>query len=288
MLEQWLGRPVACHSLKLLTGGCCTTVLEATFARQPSPVVLKVDHRQEQAHDPFCDDAQVLRYIREHTSFPVPEPFHHGTVDDLAFLIMERLPGRHLGQAALSMTPRQRVYLQQQMAEAVAELHTHTAERFGSLRCEQSFTTWVEFMHAELHDLWQQEAVGRLLGPEAMRQANRALDSLPRLLDAPAPPTLSHGDLWATNIMVHQGRLSGFVDPCGHFMHPEYELAYLELFHTADEEFFARYHRVHPRMDGYERRRLVYWLSRLALHVWLFQTDNYVRSTLQVLSELDA
>jgi hypothetical protein len=32
-------------------------------------------------------------------------------------------------------------------------------------------------------------------------------------------------------------------------------------------------------LAGNERRRMVYWLHTLLLHVWLFRSEHYVRAT---------
>jgi len=287
ILGQWLNRRVECSSLRRLLGGCCSTVLEAAFDGAESPVVIKL--LPEASESGLADDARVLSYYRRHTDFRVPEPFWHDASGELLpylYLVMERIPGQHLGDAGPELSPAERRRVEHQMARAVAELHTHTGPTYGNIRAPETWDDWTECMHARILDLHDETDVGRLLSEEAMGRVRSVLDALPELLAAPCPPTLVHGDLWATNILVDHGKLSGFVDPTGWFAHREYELAYLQIWRTVSDAFFEPYHEIHPRIEGYERRRPVYWLHTLLLHVWLFQTPNYIRSTEQLLADL--
>ena len=55
----------------------------------------------------------------------------------------------------------------------------------------------------------------------------------------------------------------------------EDELAYMESWGTVTPEFFARYCAGQRVRDGYEFRRLFYWLATYMLHVWLFGDEHY-------------
>jgi fructosamine-3-kinase len=285
ILSDWLGREVRCIGLRRLTGGCVRTVLEATFDGAESPVVLKL--ARELGDEGIPHEGRVLGYLRTHTTFPVPEPFHadiSGAVVPYSYLIMERVPGTHLGDARAGLDPRQRVGIERQMGEAVAALHTHTRSAFGSAVGEVEYASWPEHVRESMLDLHRENEIVGLLSPEVMAGIRPIADAVPSLLEAPGPPTLTHGDIWATNIMVDGGRLTGFLDPGGLFAHREYELAYLEIWRTAGEPFFEVYHEVHPRLEGYERRRMVYWLNTLLIHVWYFKESHYVRATEELVS----
>jgi len=104
-------------------------------------------------------------------------------------------------------------------------------------------------------------------------------------------PTLVHGDIWATNVIVAprpggKVHLSGFVDPPGIFAHPEYELAYLEIWHTVGQPFFDVYCESHPLDEGYRLRRHFYWLNTLVQHVNAFKTDYYVHAATDLIDSL--
>ncbi len=287
ILRQWLGRAVKCLGLRRLTGGCCCTVVEVALDGPESPVVLKLS---DEGGDASLErELAVLRYYREQTAFPVPEPFFCDTSGQLvpySYLIMERVPGTHLGEARPALSAEDHAAVQRAMGEAVAALHTHTGPHFGLVAGEEVYSDWLQWVHDKLLDLYQEHERLGLLSVDAMARVRGVLDALPALLDAPASPVLVHGDIWATNVMVSEGRLSGFLDPVGRFAHREFELAYLEIWRTADAGFFEAYEADHGRLPGYERRRMVYWLQTLLLHVWLFRTRNYVRATEQLAQQL--
>ena len=64
--------------------------------------------------------------------------------------------------------------------------------------------------------------------------------------------------------------LSGLLDPVGlQYADVELELAYLEAFDTVGEAFFGTYTAARPLRQGYDYRRLFYWLHTYMVHVWL-------------------
>lgn len=288
ILRQWLGREVRCTRVRRLTGGCVHTVLEVAFEGPESPVVLKVAHVP--GHEGISGEFEVLQHFRKHTKFPVPDPLFcdiSGELLPYSYMVMERVPGEHLGDAGARLRRQDYTSIEREMGEAVAELHTHTRARFGGLRARSTYEDWSECFHEKLLGLYRENEEVGLLSPEAMARVRAVLDALPKLLEAPGQPTLTHGDIWATNIMIHDGRLAGFLDPGGLFAHREYELAYLEIWRTVGQSFFEVYHQTHPYLDGYERRRMVYWLATLLIHVRSFKADHYVRATEELVSQIE-
>jgi fructosamine-3-kinase len=90
-------------------------------------------------------------------------------------------------------------------------------------------------------------------------------------LEEPAHPSLLHGDLWTGNVLAHEDRVSGLIDPAIYWGHPEIELAFSTLFGTFNEIFFNRYHELRPIRPGFfEERRDLYNLYPLLVHVRLF------------------
>ncbi len=99
-----------------------------------------------------------------------------------------------------------------------------------------------------------------------------------RWLDAPAHPSLIHGDMWGGNVLVKGNRIAGFVDPAIYYADAEIELAFSTMFSTFTEPFFARYGEMRPLRPGFwEVRRDIYNLYPLLVHVRLFG-GSYVGS----------
>lgn len=91
------------------------------------------------------------------------------------------------------------------------------------------------------------------------------------LLTAPDAPALIHGDVWTTNLLARDDEIRAFLDPACYYAHPEVELTYIDWTNTFDEPFFARYRELRGiNSEFFERRRFVYRLYPLLVHVYLF------------------
>lgn len=94
---------------------------------------------------------------------------------------------------------------------------------------------------------------------------------LERYLEEPAHPSLVHGDVWTANVLADGDRIAAFLDPACAFGHAESELAFITLFGTFGERFFARYREHRPIRPGFfETRRDIYNLYPLLVHARLF------------------
>jgi len=281
LLHEWLGERVRCTGLRSLSGGCCYTVREVLFDHPRSPVVLKASHTRDD--DGLRHQFRTLGFFEQHTSFPMPRPFHCdlscGSVP-FAFIVMERLPGSNLGEASAWMTPDDRVRVERRIAEAVSELHDHTGPHFGSIHASAGRTRWIDYFRPKLEENFTDVRDTGLVSARSLDRIEKLLGRLDSLLDTPGPPVMVHGDIWATNIIISgspgSARLSGFVDGGGDYAHHEYELAYLEVWQTVGPEFFSHYKLRHPLADGYHDRKRIYWLNTLLLHVWLFRSQGYI------------
>jgi fructosamine-3-kinase len=104
-----------------------------------------------------------------------------------------------------------------------------------------------------------------------MSRLERFCGRLERYIDAPAAPSLVHGDLWGGNILVKAGRIAAFLDPAIYYADAEIELAFTTLFGTFGEAFFERYRERRAIAPGFfEARRDIYNLYPLLVHTRLF------------------
>lgn len=249
----------------------------------PHRVVVKISSIP---HDPLLlQEEQALTFLRDQTQFPVPRPYGCCSPPEpigACYLVLEWLPGRNLGQAQL--TPQGNEIIQKELAQYVAELHSHHRPAYGALGDGRGSLDWTELFRPRLE--LELQSVGHLLKPESRRFVEHLMGNLPRFLDGAQTPTLVHGDLWKANIMVDdrdscRPRITGFVDaPHAEFAEVEYELAYLQLFETASPAFYEAYarHAGHVLREGHERRFCVYWLRTMMLHVRYFGVSYLERS----------
>lgn len=85
-----------------------------------------------------------------------------------------------------------------------------------------------------------------------------------------APPVPVHRDVWTTNVLAENHRITAFLDPAVYYGHPEVELAFSTLFGTFGPPFEA-YNAIRPIAPGFfEVRRDLYNLYPLLVHVRLF------------------
>ena len=107
------------------------------------------------------------------------------------------------------------------------------------------------------------------------------------LLEEPAHPSLLHGDVWTTNVLAEENRITGFIDPAVYFGHPEIELAFISLFSTFGPAFFNRYNELRPiSPDFFETRKDIYNLYPLLVHVRLFG-GGYVADVESILAQFE-
>lgn len=212
-------------------------------------------------------EAWMLRYLQTHTRVPVPEV--HLADDDLLVMTFIANDGRLDGGAEADL------------GAIVAALHDIEGPQFGFERDtligglpqpNPPHADWLEFFrdHRLLAMARTALDAGRL--PAALMTRIEALGGkLPRWIRRDARPSLIHGDLWGGNILSRGGRIAGLIDPALSFADAEIELAFMTLFGSVGERFFARYGERRPLRPGFfEERRDLYNLYPLLVHVRLF------------------
>ncbi|MFP6581984.1 MAG: fructosamine kinase family protein [Candidatus Hydrogenedentota bacterium] len=257
------------HTITPLSGGSVGEVYRAQFSDRD--IVVKVDAGPDAR---LNAEGWMLEYLSEHSTLPVPRVLHSSS----RLLLMEMLPGNSVfsGKA------------EDDAATHLARLHEITAPQFGlerdtligSLHQPNPLSdTWIDFFreHRLLH-----------MAREGVREGKIPLDTMSRIekfasrledwLIEPAAPSLLHGDVWTTNVLSSDDRITGFIDPAVYYGHPEIELAFVTLFGTFGTRFFDHYKELRGLEAGFfEERKDIYNLYPLLVHVRLFG-GSYLRS----------
>ncbi|MEM1354177.1 MAG: fructosamine kinase family protein [Planctomycetota bacterium] len=292
LVRRHLLPDITVTEVRKLYGGSVNRVLEFVIDRHPGAIVAKIHDRT--SHELFEVEAASLRYFQDKTRLPVPMPlswFNHDETFDGAVLFMQKIPGTTLEAAHISR--RGNAFFQTELASHLIELHSHTAESFGSaVNDEDRHETWLDYYRPSVE---REVGQTRSMLPSSLREVvDHVCDHLAYWLssDSPARPTLIHGDLWANNILISdahpdQPRIQAYIDGHASFADPEYELAYLRLFKTAGDPFFNVYGKTHRVRPGFERRCRVYWLITMLQHCRMFGAQ-YLPSVERIAKEIRA
>lgn len=249
--------------IKALSGGMIGQVYRVEFSNNEI-IVAKYAPNTDSTLD---IEGYMLDYLKQNSNIPVPEVIHNSK----QLLLMTFIEGN----SNLSKS------VQGHAAELLAGLHNIHAESFGLERDtligglhqpNPDSNSWVTFFRDHRLLFMGQHALkeGLLTSSIYSRLENFCTD-LGKWINEPKHPALIHGDMWTTNILAKNGRVTSFVDPAIYYGHPEIELAFSTLFGTFNQAFFDRYHEINPiEPDFMEVRRDIYNLYPLLVHVRLF------------------
>lgn len=125
------------------------------------------------------------------------------------------------------------------------------------------------------------------IDPVRADRLRETYDTIERLLSGRTRPGLIHGDVWRTNVLADGDRVVAFLDPACYYADPEIELVYAD-WTGVGEAFLERYDRVRGIDPGFfDRRRFVYRLYPLLIHVHLFG-GQYATELEKTIDRVDA
>lgn len=276
VLSAWLKAEVNCQHIERLEGGMINSVLKLEFDRAPFTAVIKFSL----PGNSFQSEADALRYLSQHTRFPSPHVYQ---VDDsaqlipFAYLLIETIPGECL--AGVKLPDTELDHLDRQLAQILAELHSHTRSHFGGINEQPGKTIWSDVFIPRLLEVRGEPEITQRLSHSVLADIDQAIDLAGEALKDQGRPALIHGDIWSGNLLVSQSeqgwQINGIIDPGLYFADAEEEIAYLEVFNGRREAFFEEYTKYHALRPGYAYRRLFYWLNTALIHVWIFGDAFY-------------
>ena len=262
-----------------LSGGCVGDVSRVEMS-DGARLVAKLGGTGSGPSNGLAREGFMLEYLSEHSPLPVPGVLH---ADD-NLLLMQELPNDGRIDAAV----------EQHAADLVAALHNVTGAVFGFegatvigglSQPNPPGTRWLDFFRDyRLLDMGRRSLDAGQLPTEIYARLEALAARLGKWIEEPPAPSLVHGDMWGGNVLSHQGRITGFIDPAIYYADAEIELAFTTLFGTFGDTFFARYQEHRPLKPGFfEARRDLYNLYPLLVHVRLFG-GSYVGSVERTLT----
>jgi fructosamine-3-kinase len=265
-------------AIEPLHGGMVNRVQKWTTDGEPAAIVAKLSEKSD--NQDFYTEYKSLAWYRENTFFPVPAPYACISANDFAgtCLLMECAKGKNLRGARLSAHGAES--FQNQLAKILIDLHARKRDTYGSCLEPTGPKRWLDIFGPQIESNYNDSKAQ--LSSACCQIVEKLLSNLDQHLPEYNQPTLIHGDIWATNIMVDDTDpdrpiITAFLDVNARYAEIEYELAYLRVFSTADKTFFTEYTKTHPLRPGFDDRCLIYWLNTMMLHVALFGS-GYISS----------
>ena len=268
-IEELVNRTLAERGLPGLTGvdavggGCIS----------PAARVRAGDHQYflkwatpRTPHRMFECEAYALRIIRDTSTVTTPIVMEARP----EFLLLEWLPSARAGAAEWQTFGQQLAHLHEVREQAFGWPESNY---IGSLpQSNQRTTSWPAFWRDQrLRPQLELAMRAGELNKADRDEFERLFEQLTTLL-APAQEegaSLLHGDLWSGNVHAFEGGIA-VIDPATYFGHREVDLAMAALFGGFPADFWQGYNTVWRLEAGADRRRAVYQLYYLLVHVNLF------------------
>ena len=128
--------------------------------------------------------------------------------------------------------------------------------------------SWIDFFR-ECRLEPQIRMAGKALTP-MMKEVNKFLDKLDRVLIEPKKASLVHGDMWGGNHIINYDRKPVLIDPAVYVGHSEVDIAMSEMFEPFPRVFYDIYYQKMPKEDGYDDRKEIYNLYHFLNHLNIF------------------
>jgi len=166
------------------------------------------------------------------------------------------------------------------LAEEILKIHSVTSDKYGfdfdaqigGLKQPNNYSSnWINFFRDHrlriIFELINQNEPMPSLINQKLELVIKNLENL-----IPSKPSISllHGDLWTGNILFHNKKLVGLIDPGIFFGHNELEIAYLTWFKFADNSFLSHYSNTINIENSYYEYEPIYqiYFCLLNIHLW--------------------
>jgi len=166
------------------------------------------------------------------------------------------------------------------LAEEILKIHSVTNDKYGfdfdaqigGLKQPNNYSSnWINFFRDHrlriIFELINQNEPMPSLINQKLELVIKNLENL-----IPSKPSISllHGDLWTGNILFHNKKLVGLIDPGIFFGHNELEIAYLTWFKFADNSFLSHYSNTINIENSYFEYEPIYqiYFCLLNIHLW--------------------
>ena len=202
-----------------LTGGYFNAAYELTLA-DDRQVIVKIapctDRLLTYEKNIMQAEVEAMRLTEEKTAVPVPHIYCYGNTHHLCnsdYFFMEKLEGLPYSECMEWMTDTDRDQIEESLGRCNAQINGLKGLSFGCLgRIKEQKNSWREAFAVLLEDALDdgiRVSADLGVGYEEVRSpVSHNLD----VLDEVSEPALVHWDLWAGNVFVKDGKITGITD----------------------------------------------------------------------------
>lgn len=259
-----LGKEVSILDYQFLSGGCINQTIQVTTSEGS----FFVKWNESMDEDFFECEAKGLILLKEAGEISIPEVIGYGRSGQKTYLILELLPFTYAKSSYWA-----------NFGASLARLHTHSQSEFGlhypnyigSLpQTNTAYTNGVDFfIECRLKPQVGLAVYNQLMPQTLYTKFQRLYTCLPDIIPN-EKPALLHGDLWHGNVMIGKDGYACLIDPAVYYGNREAEIAFTYLFGGFEAEFYEAYQHMFPLAPGFEKRRDIYNLYPLLVHLNLF------------------
>lgn len=224
--------------------------------------------------DMMRQEPELHRILRERTRTPVARVISYDdsrSVLSRDFILMERLPGQPMSDAAM----RDPDGVLREAGRCLSEVHNIHADRYGYLGAHRPMepqSTWPDAFALMWRKLLEDvERSGHYTAKERDWFV-KLHEQHAEAFDRPVASSLLHMDVWAQNILVENGRLTGLIDwDRALWGDSEIEFAVLDYCGISQPAFWEGYGRVRDESEAAQIRRAFYLLYELQKYIVIEQ-----------------
>ncbi|SET09870.1 phosphotransferase family protein [Paenibacillus sp. NFR01] len=161
-------------------------------------------------------EVQSMELIRQNLDVPVAEILYYDdsrTVCNSDYFVMSRIPGQSFASITEQMTEKEIQAVNRSAGSYNREIHSLTHDRFGYFgQADKQGDNWFQVFRSMICDTLEDARRMNVDLKIADSDILRALDGEAEFFREVTEPRLVHWDIWAGNIFVQDGRITGIID----------------------------------------------------------------------------
>jgi len=185
---------------------------------------------------------------------------------------------------------------QKNFANDILKIHGETNSNYGFsfdaqiggiCQTNDFDSNWVNFFREKrLNIIFEKINKKNSLPKEMNIKIEKIIKDLENRLPKSPKARLLHGDLWEGNILFHNGKLVGLIDPGIFFGHNELEIAYLTWFKFINYKFLDLYSDTINIEKDYFDYEPIYQLYYSLLNIFLWDREFYIKDSKNLLQKI--